>query len=887
MSTTATDAATAAATAAATLALVRQCQDTERAAQGALAWFRAYPDRTAAQRPVLEKEFRLAAVEATKLKIAAERPVAVGVYGLSQAGKSYLISTLARPSGRELTAELDRPRGFLADINPESDKEATGLVTRFTMRRENGPDGFPVRLRLLSEVDLVKILVNSWFCDALDAEMASAGLTEAIAEVLGAAERDAGGAGENNEVRQEDIWDLAKYCDNEFRGFADAQAIRSGPFWDRMATVLPRLPLERRVDVYALLWNRFAPFTDVLSRLTARLKALRFDREAWAPITALVPKTESVLKVDTLDHLADIGQTKIEITAQNGARCTLTRPELTALIAELQITMSELPWPIFEATDLLDFPGARERTGKDHALEISARANALGEFFLRGKVAYLFERYAAERELNALLLCIKESNNAFDATIRQSIRNWINRTHGSTPDSRARVETALFIMLTRMDMHFNRTPGRDDQMASDDLWEARVKASLLQPLQEANGWLDNWHPGQPFTNTLLARNPGKSQSLSRLTDDGVEGEFLPGVPEKVERWGREFSANPGIRRHVRNPQKAWAEVFRLNDAGMGYLVESLTPVCRPELKLNQLSNQIGILRADMRRRLSEWHVGDDKEAEYEKRLAALQPVLELLVANGDAGRFALLLSQFHLTPSEAREVLLRALPAPASPAGGSVSRAAPARPGGGSVSRLMGMLQTKAGGTPPPAGEGVTGEAMQDRAAALLSAWIAKLRRFSTESNLNRYFDFDGPTADALVAEMVATAGRCRLQNRIGDALNRIKGGLRFDQSADRWAVAVSQVVNEHVNFLGTNHGGDLSANRPQLGEGLAAFDPTPPPQPGFEIGDEPEPFGPLFVLSWVTVLGDAVRRNVFEQDGGGMVDQKQNEALGAVLALL
>jgi len=869
-----------AATAAATQALVRLCQDTERAAQGALAWFRDYPDRIAAQRPVLEKEFRLAAVEARKLRVAAERPVAVGVYGLSQAGKSYLISTLARAPGKELTAELDRPRGFLADINPESDKEATGLVTRFTMRSEKGPDGFPVRLRLLSEVDLVKILANSWFCDALDAEKASAGLADTIADVLGAAERDAAGAAENNEVRQEDIWDLSKYCDNEFRGFADAQAIRSGPFWDRMAAVLPRLPLERRVDVYALLWNRFAPFTDVLTRLTARLKALRFDREAWAPIAALVPKTESVLKVDTLDHLADAGQPMIEIAAQNGARCTLTRPELTGLIAELQITMSELPWPIFQATDLLDFPGARERTGKDHALEIGARANALGEFFLRGKVAYLFERYAAERELNALLLCIKESNNAFDATIRQSIRNWINRTHGATPEARARVETALFIMLTRMDMHFNRTPGRDDTMASDDLWEARVKASLLQPLQEANGWLDNWHPGQPFNNTLLARNPGKSQSLSKLTEAGVEADYLPGVPEKISRWGREFSANPGIRRHVRGPERAWAEVFKLNDAGMTYLVEMLGPVCRPELKLNQLSNQVAILRGDMRRRLSEWHVGDDLDAEYTKRIAALQPALDLLEGNGNAGRFGLLLSQFHLTPAEAREVLLRTLPS------AEANRAAPPA-ATGAVSSMRDRLRARAAPAAAAPAEPNGGDPTQDRAGALLSAWIAKLRRFPTEANLHGYFGFDGPAADALVAEMTATASRCRLQSRLVEGLGRIKGGLRFDQAADRRAVLVSQLVNEHVNFLGMSQDGKLSPDRPQVEGGPPAFDPTPPPQPGFEIGEEPEPFGPLFVLSWVDVLADAVKRNVYDQGAAGMVDQKQNEALGGVLALL
>jgi hypothetical protein len=201
----------------------------------------------------------------------------------------------------------------------------------------------------------------------------------------------------------------------------------------------------------------------------------------------------------------------------------------------------------------------------------------------------------------------------------------------------------------------------------------------------------------------------------------------------------------------------------------------------------------------------------------------------------------------------------------------------------------MGMLQTKAtGAAPPPSDGNGGGEAMNERASALLSAWIAKLRRFSTEPNLYGYFDFDGPAADTLVAEMVATAGRCRLQGSIGEALGRIKGGLRFDQSADRWAVAVSQVVNEHTNFLGMNHGGDLAPDRPALGEGLLAFQPTPPPEPGFEIGEEPEPFGPLFVLSWVTVLADAVQRNVFNASGAEHADQKkQNDALGAVLALL
>lgn len=858
-----------------TEALARRCLATEQAAQGALAWFRDNPDRIAAQRPALEKEFRLHAVEARKLAAAARRPVAVGVYGLSQAGKSYLISTLARPPGRQLTAELDRTRGFLAEINPESEKEATGLVTRFTMRRERGPEGFPVRLRLLTETDLVKILANSWYRDARDPEAAGEVPRDELEAQLARFELDAATGRETGEIQPEDVWDLQTYCENEFRGFVTAQAFR-GTFWDRAAAVLPRLPLERRCELYALLWNRFAPFTALLRRLAQRLRDLRFDRDAWAPIAALVPKTASVLSVDTLDHLHEEAGAKIEIQGASGARCTLTRPELTALIAELEIAMSELPWPIFKETDLLDFPGARGRMAKNHADEIPASPAILGLYYLRGKVAYLFERYAAERELNALLLCIKESNNDYDATIRASIRDWIARTHGEKPEDRARVATALFIVLTRMDMHFNRTPGRDDDAASSDLWEARVKSSLVQPLQEANGWLDAWHPGRPFDNTLLGRNPGRSQSLSRLAADGTEAEFLPGIPAKVERWGREFAAHPDIRRHVRDPERAWREVFKLNDAGMEYLVERLGPVCDPRLKLAQVGNQIEVQRATMKRRLSEWHVGDDLEAEHAKRAAAIAPALDAAAACGDEGRFAGLLVQFHLDPAEAREVLLRKLGAAAGAA------EAPAR-SGGAVSDLL--RRTRAGAS---AAAAPRRDAAQERAEAVVAAWIAKLRRFAGEPRLRGHFGFEAPAADALAAEMIGIAARTRLADRIAEALRKGGRAERFDLASERHAVAAAEMVAECVNYVGFRQAGALLADRPRLGaDGPPAFEPPPPPPLRFEIAEEPEPYGALYVVGWIEGLSDAVRRNVYDRSGAGTVDRASNDALGAVLKLL
>ena len=40
-----------------------------------------------------------------------------------------------------------------------------GLVTRFTLTPSGAPAMFPVKLRLLSELDIVKILTNTYYAD--------------------------------------------------------------------------------------------------------------------------------------------------------------------------------------------------------------------------------------------------------------------------------------------------------------------------------------------------------------------------------------------------------------------------------------------------------------------------------------------------------------------------------------------------------------------------------------------------------------------------------------------------------------------------------------------------------------------------------------------------
>ena len=97
----------------------------------------------------------------------------------------------------------------------------------------------------------------------------------------------------------------------------------------------------------------------------------------------------------------------LPILAPGGVKVTLPRAVITALTAEITIFMREKPDDFFDHTDLLDFPGYRSRYKfTDLRAALDSKEEMLKELFLRGKVAYLFERYREEKELTSMLLCI-------------------------------------------------------------------------------------------------------------------------------------------------------------------------------------------------------------------------------------------------------------------------------------------------------------------------------------------------------------------------------------------------------------------------------------------------------------------------------------------------
>ena len=104
---------------------------------------------------------------AKRLGDVSTKSVAVGFFGLSQAGKSYLISALAAGENGKLETVVDNEvLDFIDHVNPVgSGKEATGLVTRFSRIAKGGIANYPLELKLFKEIEIVKILINAYFKD--------------------------------------------------------------------------------------------------------------------------------------------------------------------------------------------------------------------------------------------------------------------------------------------------------------------------------------------------------------------------------------------------------------------------------------------------------------------------------------------------------------------------------------------------------------------------------------------------------------------------------------------------------------------------------------------------------------------------------------------------
>ncbi len=609
-----------------------------------------------------------------------KRP-AVAIFGQSQVGKSYLVSNLVKPpEAEDLDIVGTNPQeriDFIEKINPPGDgKEATGIVSRFTVAYEFNT-AHPYLLKLLSQADVLRVIANGYFSDLMNYSDDSYINAETYKMAL-------------NQLRglktgqifpgfsEDEVYDVKEYIQLNFKNHHIADGML--PFWDDLAEIVPYLPSNQRWKAFDVFWSKRNFFTELFNKLSAGIENLNFASEVECGIEATPDKFKTIIDVERLRELFKPETARsIPVYLSGGQSVQTDMSVLSALTAEivlrLEKSISQHPQRAFlQYADVLDFPGARSREKTPESTFLQNNNIEKLQLFLRGKIAFLFDRYNFNHEISTLLYC-HDNTPQNVKTIPHLLYDWIQRTHGGSPDERSERETRLasivsgtpvdklnplLFVLTKFNFELSKreksAAGHDGKWASR-LWE-NFHDFMSQPLTDK--WPGKWTTREAnFKNSFLLRdpNPKFAMGVYEQTPEGKE-KLSESYMEQLEQIKQSFMNNQYVHKHFRDPQKAWEEATGPEKTGgINYIVEYLTPTCNPKIRTERLKMLIEQSKQNVLSAFENYVDSGDLASKLRKaKMNGAKVFLAMMNWVKESNGFGYFLDQLTLQENEAWEV---------------------------------------------------------------------------------------------------------------------------------------------------------------------------------------------------------------------------------------
>lgn len=852
------------------------------------------------------------------LQQAAATPMAIGFFGVSQAGKSFLISALGADADGQFETDYGGQRvNFISHVNPPgTGKEATGLVTRFTRAAQPAEDpAFPIEVRLMREVDLAKILCNSWFND-FDQNRVEYRLDETrIERVLSRFEGREAGAAQAG-VDADDVVSLWDYARVSFE--RPLHALENG-YWQQAMRLAPRLAAHERAELFSLLWGEIPELTRCYADIAASLGRLDYAQTAFLPLQALTSTVDgrlqygrdSIMSVDVL--LRPNEGKRIEarpcVQGRLAAPVSVDLQHLAVLTLELVFPLRDEPRePCVASVDLLDFPGYRGRYTARELSDVPAEGNPVAQLLLRGKVAYLFERYTDTQAMNGLVMCTHEQSDVSD--IAKVLERWVDRSQGDSPQARAGRACGLFWAITKFDLRLQRMLGLTDGAQIDESWYGMIHGTM-EDRYGGLGFMKAWSTGPsgevPFNNVYLVRKPGMEISFIRL--NGQREEIDPQRRARLDALGRDFVAHPSIRQRVAQPQQAWDAVLVENDGGMSRLAEGLSRIVDIDFKLDRLRQQLQDERegkTGVLHRLAQYHQSIDGDDLALKKQRGQQLAQALY---GARKAIPELMHALELQREDLRDLYLNGLKTPegedeaVSPAAEAPVESNPfaaaanaANPFAAAEPNPFAAEPNPFAAEPGPFGAAPASAPAGARQPALKTAdhryaqavfqrWVAHLRELPQRTHLLASLGIAPELADMLVEELVTAAHRMQLQEQIEARLTqRQDSSSRREQLAMRQVLRAQLALHDFLAWLGfleiDQAQRPLSlVNKQHLFTATTRLDAAGLP----DLDAQPLDTNAQYAGYWLTGLTDVVLNNAGHAAGRD-ISLEQNQALGRIL---
>jgi len=860
--------------------------------------------------------------QAYRLGTVAAQPMTVGFFGLSQAGKSYLISTLAAGSNGKLETHLAGQRlDFLTHINPPGGgKEATGLVTRFSRTAKPGSNDFPLELKLFSEIELVKLLANSFFNDfnpeKVQYRFDSLAITKTLLELdEQRQEEKVAGVDEDDVVS---LWDYLK--DN----FPASLSALGKSYWSTTIELAPWLSVKNRSRLFSIFWGEIPELTATYLELTQTLAALENASRVFAPLEVLVRQSEgglsqadSIMNVDMIERLGSDSDLTAHVRPFVGRKL---RVPVEVSLAQLAVLTAELVFPLLEATaeplfekvDLLDFPGYRGRLSVESLDDVrravnSDQASPVAQLLLRGKVAYLFERYTDSQEMNVLIVCTPANKQSDVTSVGPVLSRWIERTQGADPQQRAKRKPGLLWAITMFDMRISADLDKEEDLLRIGWGNGGMMKMCMLERFGQYPWLQEWLPERPFANTFLVRKPRMKVTFLDLDSDNQEISITTSSAASLAMMRRTFRMDETVQRHIAEPAEAWDAMMALNDGGMKRIADYLREVALPEVKLQRISEQLDEAIHLINNRLGRWCQRDGADAIEKKRQVARQIYSSLWPRRPLIGE---LLWHMQLPEERLRELYLRVHEDESSPkskadTAADTSSAADQQ----SLEEADGALNLGHGleddegfdlfGEVVPLNKPITAKATAARAAstpntgsdaqfaqAVLREWISHLRHLPENQPLMTFLGFEKAAIEALIDELIIAASRLGIQTELLGILTRTEQtGTRREQLAGRQVLSAHTVLGNFIAWLGFTEQSGQPRPASRVRPGTSLFQaPSPLAERELpQLTEKPVDYSRHYIGDWLVGLAQLAEDNA-GHSAGLEISAQQNQALIQVL---
>lgn len=572
--------------------------------------------------------------ELKKIDYAISQNQSAALFGESQVGKSYLVKNLLSVDGSPFLLKDEannKEYNFLEDINPRGQNvEATSVVTRFAINVEAPDLNYPILIRVFSPKDIALSLIDSCYSELRESLINLP--QEEIKERLQSLEDSYKSERDVQDIfTEDDIYDIRDYIVENYSTALIPKELGDLHYWSVAADIISKLPHDKWSDLICLLWAGNKDITEYFNRLIVSLKKIDFVNKVYCKFDAVLRKYGTLLNVNRLHQLSGQGSTEdatekyiseVELFYEyEGNRIikNINKSDLCALTAELVFKLDQelaVEKPFLANLDLLDFPGARSRK----ELQVEAIRDDISNLILRGKVAYIFNKYSAEYLISNLLFC-NRSQQLEASYIPRLLNNWISKYIGRNPEEReeflqdAQVPP-LFIIYTQFNLDLWCDTIND--RARDNLiekWNKRFNKIFKNEIVTENyNWDENWSTSERyFKNQYMLRDFKFSEDnnlFKGYQEFGKEQERVNPVGYNGDYWADlkdTFINFEGVKNYINNPEEMWEESATINKDGSGLIIENLTEASKNKVRLKKFIRELNILTEDLREEFQKYY----------------------------------------------------------------------------------------------------------------------------------------------------------------------------------------------------------------------------------------------------------------------------------------